>query len=215
LINNDSKLSFLTLKEHRQVEAEAEKKGLDLMDLAAQSIVDYVIKLPFLKMKTILIMAGKGNNGGDGVSCAIKLANLGYSVTLLLVYDKLSQNTQKLVENYKRLNGRPITNLPTNLSNFELIIDGVLGIGISSELDEKTKAIFNKINDLNKFVLAIDTPSGVEPFTGKIYTGAIKANVTLTFIDDKPGLHIGNVVNYVGEVIVDHLVDPSLLRSYL
>ncbi|MCC2644227.1 MAG: YjeF protein [Burkholderiales bacterium] len=185
------------------------------MDLAAQSIVNYIIKLLSLKMKTILIIAGKGNNGGDGVSCAIKLANLGYSVTLLLVYDKLSQNTQKLVENYKRLNGGIITSLPTHLSSFELIIDGVLGIGISSQLDEKTKEIFNKINDLNKFILAIDTPSGVEPFTGKIYSGAIKASVTLTFIDDKPGLHIGSTANYVGEVIVDHLVDPSVLRTYL
>ncbi len=205
IINKVNKGHFLTIEKHRHIELEAEKDGLDLMGLAAEVITNYIEQLPFIKKKTILILVGKGNNGGDGVSCAIKLIKLGYSITLLLMFDKLSPNTSKLIEKFKQLNGEVIAELPVNISKYEAIIDAVFGIGISNGLDNKTQDIFNKINNSGKFVLAVDTPSGVNPFTGNVYPGAIKANTTLTFIADKPGLYAANAMDYVGDVIVDTL----------
>ncbi|MCC2624383.1 MAG: bifunctional ADP-dependent NAD(P)H-hydrate dehydratase/NAD(P)H-hydrate epimerase [Burkholderiales bacterium] len=210
---NINKAKFLTLEEHRQIELDAQRQGLDLMDLAAQAITDYVAQLPSLKQKNVLILVGKGNNGGDGVCCAIKLQKLGYNITVLTVFNKLSQHTTMLIERYKQLNGKIITKLPSDLSTFEIIIDAVIGIGISSELDSNTREIFEKTNSANVFVLAVDTPSGVNPFTGKVYPGSIKANLTLTFIADKPGLYNKNAANYVGDVILYPLTDlktPSL-----
>ena len=94
------------------------------------------------------------------------------------------------------------------------MIDAVIGIGITGILDNRTSEIFNKINSsTNKFVLSVDTPSGVDPFTGKVYPNAIKANVTLTFIADKPGLYIDNTLNYVGHVIVNPLIDLEKIIS--
>jgi hydroxyethylthiazole kinase-like uncharacterized protein yjeF len=205
MTNNINKSHFLAIEEHRHIELEAEKDGLDLMDLAAEAITHYIEQLQFIKKKSILILVGKGNNGGDGVSCAIKLIKLGYSITLLLIFDKLSPNTAKLIEKFKQLNGTVITELPANISQYEVIIDAVIGIGISSGLDNKTQEIFNKINHSGKFILAIDTPSGVNPFTGNVYPGAIKVNTTLTFIADKPGLYTAGAIDYVGDVVVDTL----------
>jgi|SRR6185437_4426856 len=156
IFNKVNKSHFLTIEEHRHIELEAEKDGLDLMDLAAGAITNYIEQLPFIKKKTILILVGKGNNGGDGVSCAIKLIKLGYSITLLLMFDKLSPNTFKLIGEFKQLNGEVITELPVNISKYEVIIDAVIGIGISSGLDNKTQEIFNKINNSEKFVLAVE-----------------------------------------------------------
>lgn len=205
IINEINKNHFLTIEEHRHIELEAEKEGLDLMDLAAEAITNYIEQLQFIKKKDILILVGKGNNGGDGVSCAIKLIKLGYSIALLLMFDKLSPNTAKLIGEFKQLNGTIITELPVNISKYEVIVDAVIGIGISSRLDDKTQEIFNKINNSEKFILAVDTPSGVNPFTGDVYPGAIKANTTLTFIADKPGLYAANAIDYVGDVVVDTL----------
>lgn len=201
-----NKTIFLTMEEHRQIELEAQKNGLDLMDLAAQAITDYVEQLQFLKKKTVLVIVGKGNNGGDGVSCAIKLKKLGYFVTIFPVFDKSSQNTTTLIAKYTQLNGTIITELPADLSIFEVIIDAVIGIGISSGLDNKICQIFDNVNATDTYVLAVDTPSGMDPFTGKVHPGAIKANTTLTFVGDKPGLHTGDAVSYAGNVIVYPLI---------
>lgn len=200
--NNIKPSKFLTLEEHRQIELDAEKNEIDLMDLAAQAITDYVRDLDFMKQKTVLILVGKGNNGGDGICCAIRLLDLGYNVIVLPVFDKLSSHTAMLIDKYKQLNGKIISKLPADLSTFEIIIDAVIGIGISSDLDSNICEIFNKINDTNIFVLAVDNPSGVNPFSGKVYAGAIKADTTLTFVGDKPGLYKSEVAPYAGNVIV-------------
>jgi hydroxyethylthiazole kinase-like uncharacterized protein yjeF len=83
----------------------------------------------------------------------------------------------------------------------------MLGIGINAQLDNKLIKIVNAVNNSNCGVLAIDTPTGLDPFTAKIYGAAIKANYTITFIGDKAGFYTGSGVDLVGELIVEPLIN--------
>ena len=198
---------FLTLSHSRQIEEDAQKRGLNLMDLAGDAIVQYTANLTVLKNKNILILIGNGNNGGDGVTAAIKLKSAGYNVVIFAVTPNPNNVTKHLLEKYRNVKGKILLKLPTTLTKYALIIDAVFGVGLTKELDVKTVSIFDFINKNSSYTLAVDTPSGLDPFSGQVYHGCIKADATLSFISDKVGLHTGKAIDYVGQVQVEPLID--------
>lgn len=198
---------FLSLAAIRQIETEAiHKHKLNLMDLAGSQIAKWVVENLGKKQK-FLVVIGKGNNGGDGIVAAIKLRQLGFDIVILPVINYLASNTNVLLNKFRKGDGRVLTRIPAHINNYDVVIDAIFGIGLNSTLAPKLVKLITLINQSAKLVLAVDTPTGLNPFNGEVFGAAIRAHYTITFIADKPGFYTGNGVDLVGKVIVASLVN--------
>ncbi len=165
----------------------------------------------------VLILAGPGNNGGDALEVAAQLANHGLKVSVLLYAqpEKQSDDARQALHRAKISPARFLEVLAIKAVipriqavDWALIIDGLFGIGLKSAIEGDLKTLVEAINQLDKITLALDTPSGLDADTGRIVGEqgvAIRAQHTITFIANKPGLHTSHGRDCAGEVTVAHL----------
>jgi NAD(P)H-hydrate epimerase len=173
-----------------------------------------VEKFGDVKSKNVLVFAGLGNNGGDGLVIARHLAGYGSSVTVFLLGEpdnirseecSWNWNLLEKMESIKLLTGRNFE-LLNNLDKFDIIIDGILGTGISGEIREPQASVITFINKSNAFKLAVDVPSGVDPDTGNKNLPHITANITVTFHRMKVGMP--KRTDVCGEIFVEKIGIP-------
>jgi len=185
-----------------------------LMENAASFLFSF-IKENFddLNNKRIAILCGPGNNGGDGVALARYLYTNGVKKVTIFSYlwnrkvSDLLKIQLNLLQNLVEI--RDLLQNYLELKEYDLIIDGIFGIGLKREIEEDLKRVFKYINGLNKMVISIDVPSGINSDTGEVMGEAIKANYVLTMFLPKIGLFEVEAVDYVGEVIVGNLGIPK------
>lgn len=150
-------------------------------------------KFENLSSKNILVFAGLGNNGGDAFVIARHLAGYGSKVTVVLLglpekikTEESSWNWQllKKMNSIKLITSEKVSFTPT----VDIIIDGILGTGISGTIREPYASAIKVINDTPAFKLAVDVPSGLDPDTGNTSNIYVKADVTITFHKMKIGM---------------------------
>jgi len=173
-----------------------------------------VEKFGDVKSKNVLVFAGLGNNGGDGLVIARHLAGYGSNVTVFLLggpdnirSEECSWNWNLLekMESIKLLTGGNLEYL--NNLEFEIIIDGILGTGISGEIREPHASAITFINKSNWLgVVAVDVPSGLNPDTGEANKVCVNANMTVTFHRMKVGMPKRKDV--CGEIFVEKIGIP-------
>jgi NAD(P)H-hydrate epimerase len=173
-----------------------------LMERAALGVIATISAGDF-DLSRVLIVAGTGNNGGDGLAVARILHLKGVDVKVLLLGDerKLSKaNKEQLAicRKYQVKIGHSIK----DFRYYTLIIDALFGIGLTRDITGKLAEAVKKINASNQPVVAVDIPSGLDATTGKILGSAIRANTTVTFGYLKVGLTVGDANKRVGKVIV-------------
>ncbi|MEY8765483.1 MULTISPECIES: NAD(P)H-hydrate dehydratase [Francisella] len=195
---------FLTEKQNREIEEYAIFQGLNLIENASDEIVK-LISAKFDKQSKVLVIAGSGNNGSDGIAAAIKLLNNGYSVDVYRVFAKGNQDNQNYYQKFSKLKA-PLDKL-LDINNYDVVIDGIFGIGLDRDLQGDILELVKVINQNSKYTLAIDVPSGLGAFNAKVYGEAIQANETITFLANKQGLHTGDGLDYAGQVTVKELID--------
>jgi len=171
-------------------------------------------KFGSVKGKDVLVFAGLGNNGGDGLVIARHLAGYGarrVTVCLLGESDNIRSeecswnwNLLEKMESIKLLTGGNLEDL--NNLEFEIIIDGILGTGISGEIREPQASAIMFINKSNAFKLAVDVPSGVDPDTGNKKSPHVIANMTVTFHRMKVGMQ--KRTDVCGEIFVEKIGIP-------
>ena len=180
--------------------------------------------------KSVLVVAGAGNNGGDAWLVAHYVNQLcpNWSVTVVQVAapTTLDSQTAKHLYQSNGANAAKYLTLTAFLQPFhelglsyhyDVVIDGLLGIGLNRKPTGDYQTIINWINQYRKQVhacqvISIDVPSGLNAATGEVYDDtAVKADKTLCLIGRKVGLHLGDSKDYVGTVIDVPLlpVDPS------
>jgi len=173
-----------------------------------------VEKLGDVKSKNVLVFAGLGNNGGDGLVIARHLAGYGSSVTVFLLgqpdnirSEECSWNWNLLekMESVKLLTGGNF-DLLNNLDKFDIIIDGILGTGILGEIREPQASAIMFINKSNAFKLSVDIPSGVDPDTGNRNLPHVNADMTVTFHRMKVGMP--KRTDVCGEIFVEKIGIP-------
>ena len=143
--------------------------------------------------KKIVIFVGMGNNGGDGLVMARHLAGYGSDVTVVLLGPIEKIKTEESNWNWSILEKMPSVKLisgdNTNFDfNPDVVIDGILGTGISGEIREPYASAINYINGLNCFKFAVDVPSGLNPDTGETANICVKSDLTVTFHKMKRGI---------------------------
>ena len=167
-----------------------------------------------IKSKKVLVFAGLGNNGGDGLVIARHLAGYGSNVIVFLLGEadnirseecSWNWNLLEKMESIKLLTGGNLEDL--NNLEFEIIIDGILGTGISGEIREPQASAITYINKSNAFKLAVDVPSGVDPDTGNKNSPHVTADMTVTFHRMKVGMPKRKDV--CGEIFVEKIGIPQ------
>lgn len=172
--------------------------------------------------KRILILAGPGNNGGDGCEAASVLAKQGAKIFIhcIATSDPLPPDPVTAFEHAVENECELILEEDIDFPTYDLVIDALFGIGLSQPIKAP---LHDLIADLNRTsalhhlpVLAVDVPSGCDADTGCVVGPdgiAVRADKTITFIANKIGLHTAYGRDYAGQVEVDTLDLPENLFS--
>ncbi len=171
--------------------------GIALMERAGAAVAE-IARKAWLG-GPIVVLAGPGNNGGDGWVAARILREAGYRVTVALFGDREALRGDAATAAARFL-GRVVPAVPEVFTGAGLIIDALYGAGVRLPLDAKALAMIEVVNGAGAIVVAVDLPSGVEGAGGAIGAAAVKADETITFFRAKPGhvllpgrLHCGDV----------------------
>lgn len=197
--------------------------GVVLMENAGLQVIRVMTeRYPDLKDKKVLVVCGKGNNGGDGFVVARHLSNRGVDVRVTLLAEKpLLKGDAKVNFDIAAKMNIPIVELTDNeqipalrnlLQQADLVVDAILGTGLTDAVQGFYKNVIEAINKVRKPVVAVDIPSGLCADTGLVPGTCIQAEVTVTFAVLKQGLVLYPAANYVGEL---HVVDIGIPRRLI
>jgi NAD(P)H-hydrate epimerase len=152
----------------------------------------------------ILVVCGKGHNGGDGVAAAGFLSAWGYASTVVLL-GTLDDMDEVVSQIYREADIEVRENvLPDDVGwvDHGLVIDAVLGVGVSKSLREPVDQWVRALNEYQGRVLAIDIPTGLGTDNGQVYDEVVRADVTVTMGYPKLGLLINSGPDRSGQVVV-------------
>lgn len=197
---------------------------LSLMESAGHRVAQTLLKLlGDVDKKSICVVAGSGNNGGDALTAARYLSNNGAKIKVFLIGNPKhrtdSFNVQMKILREMGVELLPLENdrawerLQVTLRFTDAVIDGILGTGFADALKPAAVKLIRAINSAAKPVVAIDIPSGVVADTGAVADVAVNANCTVALGLPKIGHYLCPGANYVGELVVDDIGIPSKLLN--
>ncbi len=182
---------------------EDENGYLKLMENAGAEFASAVLEnTPEPDGKKVIVLCGKGNNGGDGFVAA-RLLSKRMNVTAALMTD--SAPTGIAGEEFARMQGAgvKIVSYSEILSDdADVICDAVFGIGFHGELPENVSLVFTRLLQSRALKFAVDIPSGINALTGAVSRCAFPADITVTFGAVKLGMTLPPASGMCGEIIV-------------
>ena len=177
--------------------------SLVLMERAALAVRDEILNAYPLTLGHVVVVAGSGNNGGDGLDVARLLHIAGVKVTILNVGNPDHASEEYQVQDhicqYYQI---PQTTDLAILDQATLVVDALFGIGIDRVVKGDYAAAIDAINASDAVVIAVDMPSGINTDTGEVMGTAVKAEVTVTFAFNKLGLTTDAGKEYAGRVVI-------------
>ena len=195
-----------------------------LMENAGRKVAETVRHvLKSISKKSICILAGSGNNGGDALVAARYLSNQGARIKIFLIGNK-NHRTDSLNIQMKTLRAMGIElqvletdrawdRLQVTLRFADAIIDGILGTGFTGQLRPAVLRLVRLVNSTNKPVISIDIPTGVDADNGQVGEAAINATFTIALGLPKFGHYICPGAAFVGELIIDDIGIPAQLLN--
>jgi len=182
----------------------------ELMERAGRAAAHYALDL--LDGDTagaVLVLAGPGNNGGDGLELAAHLARSGASVEVLHLAGgrEPSFEAGRALQRAREAGARFVDGIPAGRP-WALVVDALFGIGLARPLAGRARELAAWTAGIDCPVLALDVPSGLDADTGGLHGAdgiAVTATHTITFLGNKPGLYTGDGCDHAGEVLVDML----------
>ncbi|MGR6871457.1 NAD(P)H-hydrate dehydratase [Pseudomonas sp. HK3] len=191
--------------------------GYALMQQAAQAAFAVMLS-EWPNVQELIMLCGKGNNGGDGFEMASIAQEHGIDVQL--VFDG---PIYRLEGEAKQAAEAAITSGLSVISSAQInwykpncvIVDALLGVGMTGAPSEDVAELITQVNDSPLPVLSLDVPSGVNATTGYVAEVAVIADITVTMLLNKQGLFTGDAPDYVGQVRMANLGIPKTVRSHL
>jgi hydroxyethylthiazole kinase-like uncharacterized protein yjeF len=159
--------------------------GSDLMERAGGAVAQAVI-VRHPKGSRVVVVAGPGNNGGDGFVAARLLVARGYSVSVLLV-GEVSRLKGDAALAAQKWDGPVIPAEPAALRGAAVVIDALFGAGLDRPVEGPARAMIEAMNAQPAPVVAVDLPSGINGTTGAVMGSAVRATQAITFFRKKPG----------------------------
>src|SRR5258708_30389419 len=173
----------------RKLEEGAARAPGTLMERAGLAAAEFARGICGDTAKSVLVIAGPGNNGGDAFEVAVHLKRWFFRVSVVFSGErgKLPKDAQAALAKWEAAGGTLLGDMPGE-SRFDLAVDGLFGTGLARPLAGAHGALVAKLNALGVPALALDVPSGIDADTGTIMGCAVRASHTITFIAHKPGL---------------------------
>ncbi len=224
-------IPLYSIKQNREVDDYAinhlKIPGIVLMENAALEIFN-IIKNKIADKKlgyNLGFVCGKGNNGGDGFATARHFANANFNVYIVhfgnenelsddcktnfnILKNQAGDNKNIQLKKYSSIKDLKL------LNNCDVVFDAMLGSGVKDDLKEPYKSIVNYLNQLKKYMVAIDIPTGLNADNG--FTNlCFNADVTVTLGEFKKGLFFQDGNSFAGEIIKGNIgVSNSFYDKY-
>ena len=189
----------------------------ELMQRAGQFAWDY-LQQKFPASENITVVAGAGNNAGDGFILAILANNCGKKVQVLTVKEQPTYrgDAAKAFEQLQQTNVAITQYAEDLLSDTDVLVDAILGTGLSGSLRQDYLDVIHSINAWHEthcgFILSLDIPSGLDSENGTLNPVAIHSDECLSFINLKPGMVTGKAREYCHHWDVAELDIPDKAR---
>ena len=192
--------------------------GLDLMERAGANCAELVdSRYGMALLLRAVVVAGKGNNGGDGFVIARLLQQKGWEVEvhLLARRDEISGDARANLERlpqtmlHECLTTADLADLVDAFRQTVVVIDAVFGTGLKSTVTGHYAQVIELINNSGIPVVAVDIPSGIDAATGRVLGTAVRARQTVTFALPKLGHVLADGPDYTGELRVTDIGIPA------
>lgn len=224
-------MKLVTAKEMKALDVQAQNDyampGILLMDNAAQAVAEAVHEaLTALEGERVVIFCGGGNNGGDGLGAARWLQSYGVSVRAFVVgaaLDAVQGDAALELAMFTKAGGR-VEALSTEddwvlaelaASKADVLVDTLLGTGFHGELEGDVLRACELLNKSEKYILAVDVPTGVNADNGAVSENAVRADHTVTMALVKTGLLLYPGREYCGDIeLADISMPVKLVEEY-
>lgn len=224
-------MKLVTAKEMKALDVQAQNDyampGILLMDNAAQAVAEAVHEaLTALEGERVVIFCGGGNNGGDGLGAARWLQSYGVSVRAFIVgaaLDAVQGDAALELAMFTKAGGR-VEALSTEddwvlaelaASKADVLVDALLGTGFHGELEGDVLRACELLNKSEKYILAVDIPTGVNADNGAVCEQAVRADHTVTMALVKTGLLLYPGREYCGDIeLADISMPVKLVEDY-
>jgi hydroxyethylthiazole kinase-like uncharacterized protein yjeF len=183
--------------------------GIELMENAGRAVADAASDM--LHGRRVVVVAGPGNNGGDGFVAARHLAERGHAVRVSFVGDRSRLKGDEALA-AKRWAGPVEDASPGELIKSDIVIDALFGAGLDRAVEGLPRAMIEAMNASGAAVLAVDLPSGINGTTGAVMGTAVRAHRTVTFFRRKTGHLLLPGRQHCGTV---HVADIGIPASVL
>lgn len=192
----------------RQIEAAAiaaGTSGYTLMQRAGSAAFG-ALRQRWPLARSIVVVVGPGNNGGDGLVLARLARQAGLAAVVLLVADAaaLRGEARQASEDLAASGIHTLAFDPAALAHADVVVDALLGIGMRAPLRTEWQQVIVALNACQRPVFALDIPSGLDPDNGHALL-AVRAAATISFLGLKQGLFVGEGPEHAGEVLFDSL----------
>ena len=180
-----------------------ERAGVEM----ARATIDH---FELLEGRRVLVVAGGGNNGGDGFVIARELHLAGAEVAVFTMKEEYEGDAKVNRDVLRNLNVRFVgqDRFEDELQGVDLVVDALLGTGFQGEVREKEAGFIHEINASGAAVVAVDMPSGVDGATGEVWGAAVQADLTVCAHAAKLGCVVSPGREHAGEVVVVEIGIP-------
>jgi len=223
-MNIDMPVKAITVREIQTLDKIAISRlgipSIILMENAGRGVTHEVQKaLKSKKTPRVCVVCGLGNNAGDGFVVARHLLEAGIKTQVFCIGSgqrlkgdaKLNYQILKSLK-YRVSQIKGVTpTLKKALDECDVIVDAIFGVGLNRKILNPFRAIIEQINASKKRTISVDTPSGLDGTTGRIYGVCVKATTTVTFSFIKKGFLKNKGRRYTGKVVVVDIGIPKRL----
>ena len=218
---------YVTAEQMRELDRRAIHEigipGVALMENAGRRVFEEATTMVGASDGVVIVLCGKGNNGGDGFVVARHLLNNGYDVKVHLVgkAGDVSGDAginlavlQRMGITIHELHDEPaVETLASTLDSAALVIDALLGTGLKGEITGLYAAVVSAVNGSRARILSVDVPSGLDTDTGHPLGVAVRAEKTVTFQYPKRGFKNPSAQEFLGELVIADIGIPQICRK--
>lgn len=183
--------------------------GYELMTRAGHATLN-ALRARWGGARSLCVLCGPGNNGGDGYVVARVARAQGLRVAVVALSDptQLQGDARKAYQEFAAAGGRCEPWSPRVLE-VDVIVDAIFGTGLAREVVGPVLDVLQALRAAHRPVVAVDIPSGLHADTGAVLGAAVRADMTVTFIGRKLGFYLGAGPDHVGQLVFDDLAVPA------